>query len=96
MDTLTIYSKDFEVDGQNGFNGMCFLENMRVSFNSLQEALSYVVLNNVVLKEILYCYSVGDDQMFVRCPMYALYCNGSKSGSNPEGSSSNLDGATKH
>lgn len=96
MDTLTIYAKDFEVDDQHGFNGMCFLEKMQVAFNSLQEALCYVALNKVVLKDILYCYRVGDDQMFVRCPMYALYCNGSKPGSNPGGSSSNLDGATKH
>lgn len=68
-DTLTIYSHDFEVDGQNGFNGMCFLENLHLSFKSLQEALFYISLNKVVLKEILYCYSDVDKQMFIRCPM---------------------------
>lgn len=68
-DTLTIYSQDFEVDCQNGFNGMCFLENLNLSFKSLQEALCYISLNKVVLKEILYCYSDIDKQMFIRCPM---------------------------
>lgn len=68
-DTLTIYSQDFEIDGQNGFDGMCFLENLHLSFKNLQEALCYISLNKVVLKEILYCYSLNNEQMFVRCPM---------------------------
>ena len=68
-DTLTIYSHDFEVDCQNGFNGMCFLENLHLSFKSLQEALCYIALNKVVLKEILYCYNLNNEQMFIRCPM---------------------------
>lgn len=67
--TLTIYSNNYDAYSYTigrGMSGKVFIENGKTGreFRSAEQAIDFVVKNNLKLEEICYCYQVNGQQMF--------------------------------